>query len=171
MTDVPDGPTVHPVALPATLTELVLTLVAQQGRDTASRFVDLMMPGLLTEADRIVALAWGTIDLDRTIGAVALPFTPASGDDLLGATAARARVRGIDVLVEEPRTEGRLAAFLARFGEGICAVYLKRPRVASEEAATSGRSRPVASTPLGRPARLLSPARSWGPFGIVLDPA
>ena len=63
-------------------------------------------------------------------------------------------------LVLEPDTEARLAAALARHGEGLCVAYV-------EGTGPGGMVRPTA---LGVPGRLRPHARPWGPFVIVVDP-
>jgi hypothetical protein len=85
----------------------------------------------------IVGIGWATVELDRAETELAdwLAGEPPDPDDdgaepHLGA---RARVRGADglpggaIVLLEPTTEGRLAASLARDGEGPCALYLWPP--------------------------------------------
>jgi hypothetical protein len=84
-----------------------------------------------------VAVGWATVDLDRmehdfseaypgSVGAsIELP-----DDSLLGARCRRIEigVTGVPTLVLlEPSTEGRLAATLARHGEGLAAIWLASP--------------------------------------------
>jgi hypothetical protein len=86
----------------------------------------------------------------------------------------------------EPDTEGRLAATLARFGEGVGAVYVTpRPdHGAGPDGAPSADAAPRASDApsaidaarLGRPAagplgpgRLVLARPAWGPNIVVLD--
>jgi hypothetical protein len=87
-----------------------------------------------TGATRIIAVGWATVDLDRAISEVLrdleLPldaFTEAIGSSALGARGRIARAAlddGTAVAILEPTTEGRLAAILARHGEGPAAVWL-----------------------------------------------
>jgi hypothetical protein len=81
----------------------------------------------------LVAVAWATVELDRAADELDPWLLPADGrgdapEPLLGA---RARLRatsalpGSAILIVEPSTEGRLAASLARDGEGPCALYLR----------------------------------------------
>jgi hypothetical protein len=85
-----------------------------------------------------VAIGWATVDLDRADGQVdrvaalaaahsaAVSGSPSAPDELLGAQTRLAgdpRDRPRLVLLE-PSTEGRLAASLARRGEGPAALYL-----------------------------------------------
>ena len=143
---------------------------------------------LAHEAERIVAraqagqpgwgalqirgLGWATVELDRAArelgpavgGAPELHFEPAPDDPVLGARSRRARVGDRPWLVLlEPATEGRLAAFLARHGEGLAAVY-------AVGAATDSPVRPaaqLATGPLGRQ-RWLAGDRD-GPWLILVS--
>lgn len=116
----------------------------------------------------IVALGLATVDLDRAVAdAGEGPWEQLPRDSLLGATVRRRLRRvevgdGPEVLLLEPDTEGRLAASLARFGEGLAVVYV-RPA-----GAPIPRDWRFGPGPLGR-AHLL-PGPSWGPFVVVLDP-
>jgi len=111
------------------------------------------------------AVGWATVDLDRAEGelggagrTVSLP-----DDSLLGAHCRLVPVRapGPPLVLLEPSTEGRLAASLARFGEGPIVLYLRIP------ARTLARLRvvaPASGVHCSRPAR--------GPFGqsvVVLN--
>ena len=111
---------------------------------------------------RTIAHGWATVDLDRAVQelgqALGVPpdrFVVAPDSRLLGA---RCRVAddvlpdGSSLAVLEPTTEGRLAATLARVGEGPAAVWL---------AAADGRGPDSASTE--RDGRFS--ARHDGPFG------
>ena len=116
--------------------------------------------GLVTTSDVIVAVCWATIDLERSVADAELMFSAASRDALLGARAASAAVGSSYLLIEEPDTEGRLAAHLARFGEGVAAVYV--------ESAGPPFDSPATVTPLGRQGLLRTPDKPWGPFVIEL---
>jgi hypothetical protein len=108
----------------------------------------------------LVAVGWATVELDRGVGDAAARlrlapdrFVPASDDRWLGA---RTRVApgGPAIVVLEPATEGRLAAALARHGEGPVAIWVAGPA-------------PVRGTvrdgPFG-PATIAVAIRPWGPF-------
>jgi hypothetical protein len=114
----------------------------------------------------IAGIGWATVDEERARGELdgllaadqAAPalasWVALERDGDLGARrwirAAPAGALGVPALVLlEPDTEGRLAASLARFGEGVAAVYLG--------AAPPGRS------------HLVSAAGRWGPYAIVVD--
>jgi hypothetical protein len=153
---------------------------------------------------RLVGIGWATVELERAaedlsdaFGRAGLPnpdWAPAERDALLGATAwtgatgwlgapgwgSGRRDGAADgdapaIVLLEPDTEGRLAATLARFDEGVVAIYLEAP------------PEPAAGTPQGPypfdPARLgssspgpLGPARivlarpTWGPHILVVSP-
>lgn len=112
----------------------------------------------------IAGIGWATVDLERAQGELdgllagdpaappLLPWAPLERDATLGA---RASLRAPSVtgaspalVVLEPDTESRLAASLARFGEGVLVLYLGE-----------GLPRPGALLP-GRP--------SWGPNVVFL---
>jgi hypothetical protein len=139
------------------------------------------------EAGRGVALVlagvgWATVELDRAEDELGpwLGMTPPDAradlpDAVLGA---RARVRGGGglpgeaVVLLEPATEGRLAASLARDGEGPCALYL-RPADGLDTWAAAARARGVrlgvrGDGPLGVEALLLG-GHAAGPHLILLD--
>lgn len=79
-----------------------------------------------------VALIWATVDLERAMrqlvdaGMVGGPPHPTLDVGVLGARGARAAAGrlGVPLLVLEPATEGRLAATLARHGEGPCGLVI-----------------------------------------------
>jgi hypothetical protein len=116
---------------------------------------------------RLVAVGWATVDLERAAkewgddAVEALPEDPQLGARVV-------RLRGARVVLLEPATEGRLAASLARFGEGALAVYLRPPPGA--EAGPTPRLGSVAVGPFGRQAFVRGLSR-FGPHVIVvLDP-
>jgi hypothetical protein len=108
----------------------------------------------------LIAVGWGTVDLERATAALTnLDLRPAPPDLSLGARARLGYPGPIGLVVLEPLTEGRLAAFLARHGEGLAVLY--------EEQGPADRSWPeAAGTPLGRPGRLAPGGSRWGPFVI-----
>ena len=119
----------------------------------------------------LAAIGWATVEIERAAGQVGGEFAPAEPDGLLGAFAAlRERV-----VLLEPSTEGRLAATLARHGEGPAAIYLRAPerdlRHAVARASRHGLrfSRP-APGPLGRSVLLLG-GPIWGPHVLLLGSA
>ncbi|MGZ6342748.1 MAG: GNAT family N-acetyltransferase [Candidatus Limnocylindrales bacterium] len=115
----------------------------------------------------MVGVALATVDLERAARALGeLAFGPAPDDELLGAHAVGAMLRdGVPLFLLEPSREGRLAAFLARHGEGPVALYLTGdPRASAAPTQQRG-------CPLGRPAWLQEGAPRWGPFLVDVAPA
>jgi hypothetical protein len=133
----------------------------------------------------IVGIGWATVeleraaeDLDAAFNRAGLPqpaWTPGPRDDLLGATTWVSREwwptwTSDDppaIVLLEPDTEGRVAATLAKFGEGVATIYV---------AARAGDPARIDPARLGRPApgplasgRLLLTRPTWGPNVIVLD--
>ena len=105
------------------------------------------------EEPRLLAELLGTVELERALpalGAAVDRAAQAVDEPLIGA---RAVVLEGGTVVAEPTTEGRLAAGLARHGEGVAGVYLEVP-VPLEEVA---RRAAIAGVALSRPA--------VGPFG------
>jgi hypothetical protein len=84
-------------------------------------------------------------------------------EPLLGATGYRIDTAGAAVIVLEPSTEGLLAGWLARNGEGVAVSYVE----AGPRDAPAGRREVTA---LGTPGWLERPARREGLFVIHLDP-
>jgi len=112
-----------------------------------------------------MAVGWATVDLERSAGEIpGLTFGDPVGEPALGARATRTGVGSIDLLLLEPSTEGRLAGWLARNGEGVAVLYVEATAPA-DSAGTPGRA-----TALGRSGRLDVPDDRTLPFLIVLDP-
>jgi hypothetical protein len=114
---------------------------------------------------RVVGIGWATVELDRAATELASiaggDIARAERDTLLGATA---RIRpgsgaGPAVILLEPFTEGRLAAFLARHGEGPAVLYLAPGQAGLESTvdrlAAAGIRTRVGIGPLGRAALVL----------------
>jgi hypothetical protein len=81
-----------------------------------------MHPGGLAD---LVGVGWATVELDRAVPEFApVQFGAAMPDGSLGARARVGRVGAGSLVLLEPSTEGRLAAALARFGEGVTAIYV-----------------------------------------------
>jgi hypothetical protein len=118
----------------------------------------------------VAGIAWAAVELDRAAGELAglATFHAAPRDSTLGAASRRARVpeRTLPaILLLEPDTEGLLAATLARFGEGVAAIYLgSLDRADVDDTPRLGPPRPG---PLG-PARLVIGRPRWGPHALVL---
>jgi hypothetical protein len=130
---------------------------------------------------RFVGRGWATVEIER--GAAELEdrlapgaaFEIASRSAILGARCLRGRARRADaanqnddasadwIVLLEPDTEGRLAGYLARFGEGWAATWT----VADDEE----RLGPVvAPGPLGEE-RLVQGGAGGGPFRMLLSAA
>jgi hypothetical protein len=76
---------------------------------------------------RPLAEIWATVDLERALDGAAIDG-PVTADPLLGARVAIVSAGdGTRKAVAEPATEGRLAATLARHGEGLVGRYLQSP--------------------------------------------
>lgn len=119
---------------------------------------------------------WATVELDRAeaevaadLGALGVPrVEEVSDEDVLGA---RCRLltfaTGRGVLLLEPSTEGRLAAALARHGEGYLALYVFVDGGAPERARRAGLVLTAErGGPFG-PERLVVTAPRDGPFLIL----
>jgi hypothetical protein len=166
----------------------LLTVAGDIRRVAAER--DPWLAGL-----RLAGIGWGTVELERAaedlanaFAAARLPapdWAPAARDAHLGATAwvgttgwfgSEGPPRGLAdpelpaVVLLEPDTEGRLAATLARFDEGVAAIYLEMP-------ADAGGAYPMDPARIGAPAagplgigRMVLARPAWGPHVIVVAP-
>lgn len=122
-----------------------------------------------------LAVGWGTVDLERAaLGQGSdRPTAPLPDDELLGARCLSVGPTADDlpIVLLEPNTEARLAASLARHGEGPIVLYLLVPARTIDRfrvvAPASGvhLSRP-ATGPFGRAVLVLDEA-AWGPHVIV----
>jgi hypothetical protein len=130
---------------------------------------------------RVLALGWATVELDRAAGELdgidqrgGRPV--ALGDDpLLGARCRLIAPRegGPDVILLEPATEGRIAASLARFGEGPAALYVSGGPGGLAGAIewirrSGGIVSRAADGPFGRSALILG-GQAWGPHVVLVD--
>ena len=127
-------------------------------------------------AGRAIALGWATVELERAavelgaeLGIPAERFVGAAETSALGARCRVAREvlpDGMSLVLLEPATEGRLAATLARFGEGPAAVWLAvadlpvavaaaRVEMSVERAGPFGAERLILGGPIHGPHRLL----------------
>lgn len=129
---------------------------------------------------RSLAIGWATVDLERAeeelVERLALQAAarrrPAPPDELLGANCRLLTSgRGREILLLEPSTEGRLASALARFGEGVLAVYLRVAATALPAAHRAGLSLTAEGAgPVGRQRLVLGGPR-WGPHVLLVAPA
>ena len=125
----------------------------------------------------LVGIGWATVELERAaaelweaFGTAGLPdpeWEPALPDGLLGATAwvEHGDVERPAIVLLEPDTESRLAATLARFGEGVAAVYLQP---AGDQGVESSRVGTPSTGPLGT-SRIVLAGPTWGPHVIVVE--
>jgi hypothetical protein len=105
------------------------------------------------------------VDAERLAAALGKPLSSdAHEDPALGAIGYGVASASLPLVLLEPATEGRIAASLARLGEGPVALYLAGVTPGPGEDAT-----PVGRTGVGRDGRLLRPPRPWGPFIIAMD--
>ena len=113
-------------------------------------------PGAADDIDprSVVAEIWATVDLERALREFGATGEVLSDDPLLGAAVRLVRREsGPPLALAEPITEGRLAASLARFGEGSAGHYV----VASDDLAAVTRELAGRGVHVSRPAD--------GPFG------
>jgi hypothetical protein len=121
-----------------------------------------------------IGRGWATVDIDRATVELAHliaadgRFQDVSRSAILGARCVRARAAASVgfgatwVILVEPDTEGRIAAFLARHGEGWAVEWFE-----SEDIAANARGAPG---PLG-PERLVRDAPTSGPFRLGVPAA
>jgi hypothetical protein len=126
----------------------------------------------------LAARGWATVDLERAerdLGPLLADdagFVDAPRSTLLGARCRTGRARPDDpagaawIVVLEPDTEGRLAAFLARHGEGWAVRWFE----ATPGSATGDRAGLGTPGPLGLE-RLAGPGPVAGPFRMRLGAA
>lgn len=113
---------------------------------------------------RLAALGWATVDAERLAVTLGKALTgEGHAEPALGAIGFRVESAWLPLVLLEPATEGRLAATLARLGEGPVALYLEG--IEPGDGAT-----PLGHTGTGREGRLLRPGRPSGPFIVALQP-
>lgn len=110
-----------------------------------------------------LAIAWATVDLERVVAQLgAGPVDRRPRDATLGASVTLVPGRPITFAILEPDTEGRLAAMLARYGEGPVGVYVVRAGMRDAVFGDPG--------PFG-PQRLLAVSASpWAPALLQVEP-
>ena len=150
---------------------------AALGKPAASVATDRAVEDVVGTGAVTVATLWATVDLGRTLADLGREASELGVDTLLGArvVVVRSGPPGDPPLaVAEPTTEGRLAATLARHGEGPAGRYVAvadgldraRSRAASSGVAVSR----VEPGPFG-PAILVLLAPVTGPHLILCEPA
>ncbi len=94
----------------------------QAGPPPVDAVAALLPPG--KEPD-VLAVIWATVDAERVVAGIGLPAVELAEDPLLGAAVRLVRPpEGEPIALLEPRTEGRIAATLARAGEGPAGRYV-----------------------------------------------
>ena len=134
--------------------------------------LDRMLDALVGPSQRVLALGWATVDLDRAaadlaseLGFDVAEFLAAPDSIVLGARCrvAHARLPGDTRLaLLEPATEGRLAATLARHGEGPFVTWARSSDAPTRRAATASPG------PFG-PERLQPGGPPQGPFLLLIE--
>ena len=126
---------------------------AERGATSPGRIYERLF-GDFRANRRVLAVIWATVDRDRVVADLRLPVEHLADDRSLGASVGLVRPAGQHpVAILEPLTEGRLAATLARDGEGPAGEYIEAP-VGLD---TIGGAATRAGLAVGRPAD--------GPFG------
>ncbi len=153
---------------PSRLDEVTAHLRAPDPRTALYLLAQQVVPGQTGPADHIVAVAFATHDLDRALAAASLPFRRVARDRILDGHVAAVRYGPAQLLLEQPDGEGRLWAYLSRYGEGVVALYLERARFLPSSRASQRPPRPI-RTPFGRRGWLLPHEWPWGPFVVALE--
>ena len=135
------------------------------------------MIALPDEAHESLAVGWATIDLDRAALELAHllrpggAFTPAPASVALGArcrVGPAARAATLRIVLLEPDTEGRLAATLARHGEGWAARWQADPGIGNTAPSATVATSAARPGPLG-PERLVLRDRLAAPLHLLVD--
>jgi hypothetical protein len=115
---------------------LVLTIHTLPANDRIERLQTVDRgPAVAAGSSAAAAVGWATVELERAVRELAdLGIVDSLGRTVeqvvpLGASGRRAGASafGVPLVVLEPITEGRLAATLARHGEGPCAIFIGSP--------------------------------------------
>lgn len=124
-----------------------------------------MARGPLPPGSRLLGFGFATVDMDRAIRDAGLtgqdPSWAEAEEPLLGARAVVIKLAVASVVVLEPSTEGKLAGWLARNGEGWAVRYVR----ADPQRVTSA---PRAPTALGADGWLEPKADSRSQFVILV---
>jgi len=103
-------------------------LRADGGPNSPARIYERLFGDPQPDARRVLAVIWATVDRDRVVADLRLPVEFLADDRLLGASVALVRpADGDPIAVLEPLMEGRIAATLARHGEGLAGEYVEAP--------------------------------------------
>lgn len=113
-----------------------------------------------------IARIWATVDAERTIRDGALAAVPLADDRLLGASVHLVELPGeVPVAILEPNTEGRIAAALARHGEGPAGAYVAWSGSLVEVGEPITRSE---TGPFG-PSAIAAAFPASGPFTVLVE--
>jgi hypothetical protein len=131
--------------------------------------------GLLTAGTRaeVVAVIWATVDVDRVVAEFGLPAEALPDDTLLGAVVRLVRPPGAEpIALLEPTTEARLAATLAKSGEGPAGQYILATdglsSVIARATATGMSTKRADHGPFG-PSALVLGGPATGPHLIIVE--
>lgn len=132
---------------------------------------------------QLAGVGWATVELPRAERELAEVlgtdlqngFAPSADDGIMGAYCRRGRLTGgLDLVLLEPNTEGRLAGALARWGEAVVVAYVTalpgRPAAGRANRGGGMEGSTPAPGPLG-PARLLASGPRGPHLILVEDPA
>jgi 2-polyprenyl-6-methoxyphenol hydroxylase-like FAD-dependent oxidoreductase len=122
---------------------------------------------------QVLAVIWATVDVERALAGIGLPGAELPDDQLLGALVRLVRPSdGDPIALLEPRTEGRIAATLARSGEGPVGRYVVAAEglvsVVRRAAASGVALSDEEDGPFGR-SRLVLAGPSSGPHLVLVD--
>jgi hypothetical protein len=128
---------------------------------------------LLGDEPEVLAAIWVTVDVERVLAQIGQAGQQLPDDPLLGASVTLvAAPDGNPIVLLEPRTEGRIAATLARGGEGPAGRYATPPgglAGARLRAAAEGLSlSPEYDGPFG-PSALVMDGPPAGPHLVLVD--
>jgi len=129
---------------------------------------------------RPLAIGWATVELDRAArdlgAALDIDFVDAAPSVHLGAACRRSSttVEGVDVVLLEPDTEGRLAATLVRHDEGWAAVWRavdpSQRRGESRGRLSAARPGPFGGERLALSAPITGPHHLWVEAATIREP-
>lgn len=142
----------------------LLEMETQGAPAGAAEVADAPIPAHPNGLATLIAVGWATVDLERAASDAGID--PAQRLELAPDRALGARAVLLEsgpVVLLEPDTEGRIAASLARFGEGPAAIYL-----AAGDGGIPSRAAPPASGPFGRSA-VMEQGDLQGPFLVACD--
>ena len=129
---------------------------------------------LVGDEPEVLAAIWVTVDVERVLAEIGQAGLQLPDDPLLGASVTLVTApNGEPIALLEPRTEGRIAATLARGGEGPAGRYAAAPgglASARLRAAAEGLSlSPEYDGPFGRSALVMAGPPA-GPHLVLVEP-